>query len=57
MFEVFVFFKNGEWIDLQGVPDTILAKALKDWSNGSETVMMKTFSFQSDIIKEIRVIR
>lgn len=57
MFEVIVKLKN-DWIDLSGVPDVELFKALSDWSSGKEDVIkIKSFSFKSEEIVSIRISR
>lgn len=53
MFEIIVKLKN-DWIDLSGVSDLELCKALSEWSNGSqEFIIIKDFSFRSKDIVNI----
>ena len=55
MFEIIVKLRN-DWIDLSGVSDVELFKALSDWSSGKESVItIKSFSFKSEDIVNILV--
>lgn len=57
MFEIVVKLKK-DWIDLSGVSDLELFKALSDWSSGKEEIIkIKGFSFPSKDIVSITVIR
>jgi hypothetical protein len=57
MFEVTVKLKNN-WMDLSGVPDLELFKALSDWSSGKEKVIkIKSFSFIAEDIVHITINR
>lgn len=57
MFEVIVNLKN-DWIDLSGVSDVELFKALSDWSSGKEQVIkISGLSFQSEEIVQISINR
>lgn len=57
MFEIIVRLKD-DWMDLSGVPDVELFKALSDWSSGKEDIIrIKGFSFKAEKIKEIRISR
>lgn len=57
MFEVIVKLKN-DWIDLSGVPDVELFKALSDWSSGKEKIIkIKSFSFKANEIVDITISR
>jgi len=57
MFEIIVKLKN-DWIDLSGVSDVELFKALSDWSSGKEEVIkIKDFSFESRNIVNITISR
>lgn len=55
MFEVVVKLKD-DWMDLSGVPDVELFKALSDWSSGKEEIIsIKTLKFNSKDIVSITV--
>lgn len=57
MFEIIVRLKD-DWIDLSGVPDVELFKALSDWSSGKEEIIkIKSFSFNSQEITSITITR
>lgn len=57
MFEVVVKLKEN-WMDLSGVPDVELFKALSDWSSGKEEIIeIKSFKFISKEIVSINVSR
>lgn len=57
MFEVIVKLKK-DWIDLQGVQDVELFKALSDWSSGKEEIIkIKSFSFNANEIVDITISR
>jgi hypothetical protein len=57
MFEIIVKLKNN-WMDLSGVPDLELFKAMSDWSSGKEEVIkIKSFSFDSKDIVSITIHR
>jgi hypothetical protein len=57
MFEIIVKLKDN-WIDLSGVPDVELFKALSDWSSGKEEIIkIKSFSFKSQEIVNITIHR
>jgi hypothetical protein len=57
MFEVIIKLKN-DWMDLSGVPDLELFKAISDWSSGKEEVIkIKSFSFISKDIVSITIHR
>ncbi|WP_187118802.1 hypothetical protein [Bacillus marasmi] len=55
MFEIILMLKN-DWIDLSGVSDVELFKALSEWSNGKdELIKIKDFSFRSEEIVNITI--
>lgn len=57
MFEIIVKLKN-DWIDLSGVSDVELFKALSEWSNGKEEfIKIKDYSFRSQDIVNITIRR
>lgn len=57
MFEIIVRLKD-DWIDLSGVSDVELFKALSDWSSGKEEIIkIKEFSFRSADIVGITISR
>ena len=57
LFEVLVTTKD-DWIDIQGVSDEELSKALQIWSSGrEETVTLNSFGFQSKNIKKITIMK
>ncbi|WML43129.1 hypothetical protein [Neobacillus sp. PS3-40] len=57
MFEITVRLKN-DWIDLTGVPDVELFKALSNWSSGEDDIIeIKGFSFKADEIVNIQISR
>lgn len=57
MFEIIVKLKN-DWIDISGVSDVELFKALSDWSSGKEEIIkIKDFAFESRNIINITVTR
>lgn len=57
MFEVIVNLKN-DWIDLSGVSDVELFKALSEWSSGKEQVIkISGLSFPSEDIVQISINR
>jgi hypothetical protein len=57
VFEIIVRLKN-DWIDLSGVPDVELFKALSDWSSGKDEVIdIKGFSFKTNEIVNIQISR
>lgn len=57
LFEVIVKLKT-DWIDLSGVPETELFKALSHWSSGREGyIHIKSFTFAADDIVSITVSR
>ena len=57
MFEIIVKLEK-DWMDLSGVSDVELFKALSDWSSGKEEVIkIKSFSFPAKDIVNITVSR
>jgi hypothetical protein len=57
VFEIIVKLKN-DWIDLSGVPDVVLFRALSEWSSGKEEIIkIKSFSFKSKDIVSITINR
>lgn len=57
MFEVVVKLTDN-WMDLSGVPETELFKAMSDWSSGRvETIRIKEFLFIAKEIVELRITR
>jgi hypothetical protein len=57
MFEVVVRL-NDDWIDISGVTDTELFKALSDWSSGKEEIVkLNTFTFNAQDIISLTVSR
>ncbi|GLO66232.1 hypothetical protein MACH08_20160 [Oceanobacillus kimchii] len=58
IFEIYIVMKDGDWVDVQGVPDTQLCKLLSAWSSGEEKVLkIKHLHFQLDEIASIKVCR
>ena len=58
MFGIVVKLKNDDWLDITGVSDVELSKALSDWSSGKEdTIEIKGFLFGSKDIVSILVHR
>jgi hypothetical protein len=57
MLEVVVRLKD-DWIDVEGVPDVELFKALSDWSSGKNaTFQLNSFSFNTQDIVRITLSR
>ena len=57
MFEVLVKMKH-DWIDLSGVPDVEIFKALSDWSSGKEEyIKLKSFTFKCEDIVHLLINR
>ncbi|WP_160169920.1 hypothetical protein [Priestia flexa] len=57
MFEIIVKLKN-DWMDLSGVSDVELFKALSDWSSGKEKeIKIKGLTFKSEDIVSITINR
>lgn len=57
MFEIIVMLKD-DWIDISGVVDVELFRALSDWSSGKEEIIkINDFSFKREDIKYIKINR
>ena len=57
MFEVIIQLTDN-WIDLSGVSETELFKAMSDWSSGKEDqIKLGEFIFIAKEIKELRISR
>ncbi|MBD1379147.1 hypothetical protein [Metabacillus arenae] len=54
MFSIVIRFKDKNWIDLDGVPDTILIEALNIWSSAKEeSIKINGMTFDVAQIRDI----